>query len=155
MKKDELSSGVFIAQGPEVNVLIRLEGKSPMLRVIGAIDLNQFYRFGKVVELETNSLVIQDIIMYPEKYQFEAPNISSTVFNEEGYEAGVGRDEDTITQDFMDQCVQKYRSLIKLTNSVDDAKVKMKIWLKREQSFSISQGEAFINKLINYMNPNV
>lgn len=153
MEKSELSAGVYVAQGPEINILIRLAGKSPLLSVISAMDLNSFYKEGKIVELDTHSLEVQDILMYPEKYKFETLNTSSTVDNESGYDDGINRDENSITEDFIKTCIPKYQQFLRLTNSVDEAKVKMKIWLKREHEFSISQGEAFINKLITYMKP--
>lgn len=153
MEGKELSAGVFIAQGPEMNILIRLTGKSPMLSIISAIDLNSFFKEGKVISLDIQSMEIQDILMYPEKYKFETLNTSSTVDNESGYDDGINRDENSITEDFIRMCIPKYRQMIQLTNNIDEAKVKMKIWLKREHDFSISQGEAFINKLITYMKP--
>lgn len=153
MEGKELSAGVYIAQGPEMNILIRLTGKSPMLSIISAIDLNSFFKEGKVISLDIQSMEVQDILMYPEKYKFETLNTSSTVDNETGYDDGINRDENSITEDFIRMCIPKYRQMIQLTNNVDEAKVKMKIWLKREHDFSISQGEAFINKLITYMKP--
>ena len=33
MQKQNLTAGMFIARGPEVNILIRLVGKEPMLEV--------------------------------------------------------------------------------------------------------------------------
>lgn len=153
MEGKELSAGVYIAQGPEMNILIRLTGKSPMLSIISAIDLNSFFKEGKVVSLDIQSMEVQDILMYPEKYKFETLNTSSTVDNESGYDDGINRDENSITEDFIRMCIPKYRQMIQLTNNIDEAKVKMKIWLKREHDFSISQGEAFINKLITYMKP--
>lgn len=154
MKREELTAGVWVAQGPEINVLIHLTGKSPMLSVIGAINLNEFYKNGRVVELHINDIEIQDILMYPEKYQFETVNTSSTVENINGYDCDAKRDEDTITEEFIQKCIPKYRQFLKLTNSIDEAKVKMKIWLKREHQFSISQAGYFIDKMIAKMRPN-
>lgn len=156
MKKEELTAGIWIAQGPEVNTLIHLVGKSPMLSVIGAIDLNAFYKNGEVRKLDINSIEVQDIMMYPEKYQFETINTSSTVENILGYNCDVARDEETITEEFINSCIVKYRQFIKLTDSIDEAKTKMKIWLKREHQFSVSQGGYFINnKIIPRLKPNI
>lgn len=154
MKKEELYQGVFIAQGDSINVLIRLVGKSPMLRVIGAIDLNAFYQSGEVKQLDTESIEIQDILMYPEKYQFETPQISDAIQVCDGEE--VNRDEDTIDETFIMNSVQKYKQFVRLSNTIDQAKVKMKIWLKREHQFSVSQAGYFIdNKIIPHMKPNI
>ena len=43
----ELKAGMWIAKGPEINVLLRVCGKSPILEIKGAIDLNYFFATGK------------------------------------------------------------------------------------------------------------
>lgn len=156
MKKEELIAGVWVAQGPEMNLLVHLIGKSPMLSVIGAIDLNAFYENGTVKPLNSNSIEVQDILMYPEKYQFEKINASATVENTNGYDCGANRDPETLTEEFIRTCVSQYQKFIKITNNIDEAKTKMKIWLKREHQLSLSQGEFFINnKMIPFMKPNL
>lgn len=155
MRKEELIAGVWIAQGPEINVLVHLTGKSPMLRVIGAIDLNAFYSNGEVRPLQKDSIEIQDILMYPEKYQFETINTSSTVENTLGYNCDSDRDEETITEEFINSAVAKYRQFLKITGDVNETKTKVKIWLKREHQFSVSQAEYFVlNKILPRMKPN-
>ena len=62
----ELKAGMWIAKGPEINVLLRVCGKSPLLEIKGAIDLNYFYATGKAKELDVTSNTITDILMYPE-----------------------------------------------------------------------------------------
>ena len=89
----ELQKGVYIAQGPETNVLIRLSGKAPMLEVTTAIDLNAFYNKGKIVELALNSAEIIDIMSYPENYVFYEPAVSDSVYNKEGLESFKGKEE--------------------------------------------------------------
>lgn len=156
MKKEELKAGVWVAQGPEINVLIHLTGKSPMLSVIKALNLNDFYENGEITELDLTSPEIQDILMYPEKYQFETLNTSSTVENTKGYDCDVDRDPDTLTEEFVKSCIPQYQRFIRLTNNLDEAKTKMKIWLKREHQLSLSQGEFFIkNKMLPYMKPDI
>lgn len=155
MKNNELCAGVYVAQGPELNVLINLTGKAPMLSIISAIDLNAFFKEGMVRALNPSNIEIQDILMYPEKYQFETLNTSSTVNNLSGYDDGVNRDESSITEEFIEECTRKFKDIIKITNDFNMSKIKMKIWLKREHQMSISQGEAFIGKLMERMKPNL
>ena len=38
-----LKAGMWIAQGPETNVLLLLSGVEPLLEVVGAIDLNYWF----------------------------------------------------------------------------------------------------------------
>lgn len=155
MQKANLTAGMFIARGPELNVLIRLIGKEPMLEVKSAIDLNKFYNEGKVVELERNSIEVIDIMQYPEKYDFEKPSITATISNEKGIDCDIDRDEDTITEEFLDSCVDKLKSFINLTMNTEQADNRLVIWLKREHAYSITQGRAILKKVKERMMPNV
>ena len=78
----KLKAGMWIAQGPQTNVLLLLHGESPMLKVGGAIDLNEFKRTGKAKQLEEGSAEVQDILMFPDKYTFEPPCITDAIDNE-------------------------------------------------------------------------
>lgn len=155
MQKQNLTAGMFIARGPEVNILIRLVGKEPMLEVKSAIDLNKFYNEGKVVELKRDSIEVIDIMSYPEKYDFESPSTTATIFNEKGIDCDVDRDEESITEEFTDTCVNKLKSFINLTMDTEQAENKLVIWLKREHAYSITQGRAILKKVKERMMPNV
>ena len=51
----ELKAGMWIAKGPEINVLLRVCGKSPLLEIKGAIDLKLFSATGKAKELDVSN----------------------------------------------------------------------------------------------------
>lgn len=155
MQKKDLTAGMFIARGPEVNVLLRLVGSAPLLEVKSAIDLNKFYNEGEVVELKKNSIEIIDIMSYPEKYDFEMPSTTATILNEKGIDNDIPRDEETITEEFIDKCVDKYKAFIKLTMSQEQAENKLVLWLKREHAYSITQGRAILKKVKEKMTPKV
>lgn len=155
MQKANLTAGMYIARGPEVNILIRLVGKEPMLEVKSAIDLNKFYNEGKVVELKRDSVEVIDIMTYPDKYDFEKPSTTATILNEKGIDCDVDRDEDTITEEFLDSCVDKLKSFINLTMDSAQAENKLILWLKREHLYSITQGRAILKKIKERMMPNV
>lgn len=155
MQKKDLTAGMFIARGPEVNVLLRLVGAAPLLEVKSAIDLNKFYNDGEVVELKKNSIEIIDIMSYPEKYDFEMPSTTVTILNEKGIDNDIPRDEETITEEFIDKCVDKYKAFIKLTMSQEQAENKLILWLKREHAYSITQGRAILKKIKEKMTPKV
>lgn len=155
MQKKDLTAGMFIARGPEVNVLLRLVGAAPLLEVKSAIDLNKFYNDGEVVELKKNSIEIIDIMSYPEKYDFEMPSTTATILNEKGIDNDIPRDEETITEEFIDKCVDKYKAFIKLTMSQEQAENKLILWLKREHAYSITQGRAILKKIKEKMTPKV
>ena len=143
----ELKEGVYIAQGPETNILIRLVGKAPMLEVIGAIDLNKFYQTGKVVNLEKNSIEVLDVISCPEKYRFELPSVTSVVETKTGIDRESGRKVTDIEDSEISEFTDKYQSLIKLYGNCDTAENRMILWLKKEKNISISQGRFVIDKI--------
>lgn len=150
----ELRKGVYIAQGPETNVLIRLSGKAPMLEVTTAIDLNTFYNKGKIVELALNSAEIIDIMSYPENYVFYEPAVSDSVYNKEGLESFKGKEDgNSTTDEEYEEFKNKYQEFINWTNDIDRAKSKFVIWLKTEKKFSINQGKFILNEVIRRLQP--
>lgn len=143
----ELKEGIYIAQGPETNILIRLAGKSPLLTVIGAIDLNQFYQTGKVENLSKDSIEVLDIMSCPEKYRFEVPSITSAIENIKGIDKETGRTLNDIKDEEESEFLNKYQELIRLYGNCDTANTRMILYLKREKNISISQGRFVIEKL--------
>lgn len=143
----ELKEGIYIAQGPETNILIRLAGKSPLLTVIGAIDLNQFYQTGKVENLSKDSIEVLDIMSCPEKYRFEVPSITSAIENIKGIDRETGRTLNDIKDEEESEFLNKYQELIRLYGDCDTANTRMILYLKREKNISISQGRFVIEKL--------
>ena len=143
----ELKEGIYIAQGPETNILIRLAGKSPLLTVIGAIDLNQFYQTGKVENLSKDSIEVLDIMSCPEKYRFEVPSITSAIENIKGIDKETGRTLNDIKDEEESEFLNKYQELIRLYGDCDTANTRMILYLKREKNISISQGRFVIEKL--------
>lgn len=155
MQKKDLTAGMWIARGPEVNVLLRLVGSAPLLEVKAAIDLNKFYNDGEVVALKKNSIEVIDIMSYPEKYDFESPSTTATILNEKGIDNDLPRDEESITEEFINQCIDKYKAFIKLTMSQDQAEIKLILWLKREHGYSITQGRAILKNVKEKLTPKV
>lgn len=143
----ELKEGIYIAQGPETNILIRLAGKSPLLTVIGAIDLNQFYQTGKVENLSKDSIEVLDIMSCPEKYRFEVPSITTAIENIKGIDKETGRTLNDIKDEEESEFLNKYQELIRLYGNCDTANTRMILYLKREKNISISQGRFVIEKL--------
>lgn len=82
----KLKAGMWIAQGPQTNILLLLQGESPMLKVIGAIDLNVFNATGKAKQLDESTAEVQDILMYPDKYTFEPPCTTDAI-DSKGFES--------------------------------------------------------------------
>lgn len=78
--------GLYIAQGPKTNVLIRVVGEYPLLSILGGVSLNELYATGKAKTLTDKSPEIQDILVNPRKYTFELPTVTEAVTNEKGLE---------------------------------------------------------------------
>ena len=142
----ELKAGMWIAQGPETNILLRLCGKSPMLEVKGAIDLNYFYATGKAKELEPNSSEIVDIMSYPNNYNFDPPSITDVINNIHGigkctFESYKATPEET------NKCIDYYKSILPFYG-IDTSKAKLRIFIKREFNLTMGQAALFSNEVL-------
>ena len=127
----ELKAGMWIAQGSETNILILLSGKAPVLKVRGAIDLNTFNSTGKAKELTENSVEVQDILMYPEKYVFLEPSISEAINNEGFNQTPESVQELTDKDKILEEGMKYYKSAICLCKNLDEAKVQTRLFLFR------------------------
>lgn len=142
----ELKAGMWIAKGPEINVLLRLCGKAPMLEVKGAIDLNHFYATGKARELDVNSNEITDIMNYPENYTFDPPSITDVIANIEG----IGKctfESYNATPEETKKCIEYYKSILPF-NGLDSSRAKLRIFIKRELSLTMGQAALFSNEIL-------
>ncbi len=142
----QLTSGVFIAQGPETNILVNVQGSGQFMEIISAIDLNAFYKSGTVKQLDKNSLELVDIMSFPERYNFEVPSLTDAVKGN-----GFATDLNNITElsqseEELAKCMKKLKEFDSFYEKVM-AETKMKIWLKNELGYSLSQGDFIINKL--------
>ena len=142
----ELKAGMWIAQGPETNILLRLCGKAPLLEVKGAIDLNYFYATGKAKELDPNSSEIVDIMSYPNNYNFDPPAITDVIENIHGigkctFEAYNATPEET------NKCIEYYKSILPFYG-IDSSRAKLRIFIKREFGLSMGQAALFSNEVL-------
>ena len=126
-----LKAGMWIAQGPETNVLLLLSGVEPLLEVVGAIDLNYFKQNGKAKDLTKDSPEVVDIMMYPEKYTFALPSITEVVDN-----VGIG----------------DLQTLEGLLNGIEQAKVRTRLHLKKKYSLKMSQANYVFTVICKALN---
>lgn len=148
----ELKAGMWIAQGPETNVLILLTGKAPILEIKGAIDLNQFKSTGKVRELTKESSEVQDILMYPEKYLFLEPSISEAI-NTEGFKPTLeGITEITNKEEIVEDGLIYYKTIIQLCDSIDEAKTKTRLYLFRKYNITFGQASCMLTLICKKCN---
>lgn len=145
----ELKAGMWIAQGPQTNVLLRLGGKAPMLEVLGAIDLNYFFETGKAKELTNESSAVIDILNYPENYSFFPPSISDAILNTDGLGSHKFESYDA-TPEEKKKVIEMYKALLPLYGT-DRAKAKLRIFIKNELSMTMGQATLFSNEIIQFM----
>lgn len=142
----ELKAGMWIAQGPETNVLLRLCGKSPLLEVKGAIDLNYFYATGKAKELAPDSNEITDIMSYPENYNFDPPAITDVIANINGIGKCTFESYDA-SPDETKKCIDYYKSILPF-HGIDSSRAKLRIFIKREFGLTMGQAALFSNEVL-------
>ena len=145
----ELKAGMWVAQGSQTNVLLRLGGKAPMLEVIGAIDLNYFFETGKAKELTNESSAVIDILNYPENYSFFPPSISDAILNTDGLGSHKFESYDA-TPEEKKKVIEMYKALLPLYGT-DRAKAKLRIFIKNELSMTMGQATLFSNEIIQFM----
>ncbi len=142
--------GIYIAQGPEINVLIKVVGKAPLLEVVGAIDLNRFYRTGEAKNLSKTSEEVLDILSCPEKYNFEPPSFTEAV-KSEGIDRSKGKkiDVENISNDDFQAYIKEYKELHALFKP-DEAEIKFVMWLRQKHNISINNGQFIVKKIKAY-----
>ena len=143
----ELQAGLWIAQGQAINVLLNIKGKSPLLEIVGAIDLNYFERTGKAKSLSKDSDEIADILDYPENYRFSVPAITDAIYNKDGL--GSKRFEKStreLTPEEASKATEQFRSLI-LIHGFDRAKIKLRTYLRNEFKLTMRQAVDASNQL--------
>lgn len=75
-------AGLYIANGKNVSVLIKVVGEAPMLDVVSGVLLNDMEKNGTVTVLDRNDLIIQDIMSNPKSYIFDLPAVSDAIKKE-------------------------------------------------------------------------
>lgn len=75
-------AGLYIANGKNVSVLVKVVGEAPMLDIVSGVLLNDMEKNGTVTILDRNSIIIQDILVNPKNYIFDLPSVSDAVFKE-------------------------------------------------------------------------
>lgn len=135
--------GLYIANGKNTSVLIRVVGTAPCLSIIKGVLLNDMEKDGTITVLEENSLEIQDILANPKSYVFDYPAVSQAVFNGLGMET---KEKKRI--EFTDEDFKKYLEQYKLNRKMypKDYVVKTQVYLIQED-FSKSQADMIINQI--------
>lgn len=148
-----LKAGMWIAQGPETNVLLLLSGVEPLLEVVGAIDLNTFKQTGKVKDLTKESPEILDIMMYPEKYVFALPSVTEVIDG-----AGIGDTstleglgDDSRKAKIIEKGIDYYKSALPIYG-IEQAKVRTRLYLREKFGIKMSQANFMFTMICKALN---
>ena len=135
-------AGLYIANGKNTSVLIKVAGEAPMLEIISGVVLNDMERDGTVTVLGKDDLIIQDILTNPKKYVFDYPAVSNDIT---GIPFGRSKEEMKDIEDIeFEKWLDKYQEFKALYP--DNYKVKLQISLINE-GFTINQADLIIAKL--------
>ena len=101
-------AGLYIANGKNVSVLIKVTGEAPMLDIVSGVLLNDMERDGTITKLDQDSFVIQDILMNPKNYIFDLPAVSDAIKGDPMKETN----KSTNMEDFeLENLIDTYRNL--------------------------------------------
>lgn len=101
-------AGLYIANGKNVSVLIKVTGEAPMLDIVSGVLLNDMERDGTVTKLDQDSFIIQDILMNPKNYIFDLPAVSDAIKGDLTKETNKSTD----MEDFeLENLIDTYRNL--------------------------------------------
>lgn len=136
----ELKEGVWMAQGPSQNVIIKAVGEAPFIEIISGIEMNAFFETGQVKKLTKSSVEIQHILQNPYDYQFEALTVSESVLNA----LGIGKKIFTKNpKDFseyeLNELTEAYRLHVLTYGKDEDGKFIVRLY----NTYKLSVGEGF------------
>lgn len=135
-------AGLYIANGKNTSVLIKVAGEAPMLEIISGVVLNDMERDGTVTVLGKDDLIIQDILTNPKKYVFDYPAVSNDI---SGIPFGRNTKElKNIEGIEFERWLDKYQEY--KTMYPNNYNVKLQISLINE-GFTINQADLIIAKL--------
>lgn len=140
-------AGLYIANGKNVSVLVKVVGESPMLDIVRGVLLNDMEKNGTVTVLDRDSIIIQDILMNPKNYIFDLPSVSDAVYKEYSEDTDTSKNlelEDTELESYIDT-YQDYRIMYP-----DNYIIKMQIYLINK-GYSKNQADMIINKIVSYI----
>lgn len=101
-------SGLYIANGKNVSVLIKVTGEAPMLDIVSGVLLNDMEKDGTVTKLDQDSYIIQDILMNPKNYIFDLPAVSDAIKQDPMKESNKSTD---LEEEELEDLIDRYQDL--------------------------------------------
>lgn len=132
-------AGLYIANGKNTSVLIKVAGEAPLLEIISGVLLNDMERDGTITPLSKDSIIIQDIVMNPKNYIFELPSVSEAVTKQPFEDSEI--DESDVD---LEEMVDKYLDLRAMYP--DKYNIKMQVYIIGK-GYSKTQADRIINKV--------
>lgn len=136
--------GLYIANGKDISVLVKVVGKAPMLDIVCGVLLNEMQANNIVKVLDKNSPEIQDILLHPDTYVFDYPVLSEAVNNSLGLNKPHSKQIEYTEKQFS-KWVEKYQKLKK--DYPEECNVKMTVALVSNDKFSVDQAEMIIKQI--------
>lgn len=136
--------GLYIANGKDISVLVKVVGKAPMLDIVCGVLLNEMQANNTVKVLDKNSPEIQDILLHPDTYVFDYPVLSEAVNNSLGLNKPHSKQIEYTEKQFS-KWVEKYQKLKK--DYPEECNVKMTVALVSNDKFSVDQAEMIIKQI--------
>lgn len=106
-------AGLYIANGKNICVLVRVAGEYPYLRVISGVLLNDMEKDGTITILKESDPELQDIVCNPKNYIFDFPSVSESIKNQKGLETSEKKTVEFTSEQF-DDWVNKYISYTRM-----------------------------------------
>lgn len=146
-----IHAGIYRAIGKTKELLINVVGEYPCLRIINAIDINAFITKLKVVELNEESLEIQNIYHDPESYLFlewEYSDVSKLPDFRQSQSFKVPK----VSTDLMKEFEQRYINDIKIPGLGIGA---TKFYIAEKMGWTLSQAHMLVMQIAKkYKNGN-
>lgn len=138
--------GLYIAQGVNTNILIRVAGVAPMLTIVSGVCLNSMNKNGEVKALTPEDPEIQDIICNPMNYVYEYPALSEAINAEDGLDRKETGNVEYSREQFDNWC-DEYKDYISLYRNPTEYRSKFLIYLMKETEYSINQARMIISQI--------
>lgn len=132
-------AGLYIANGKNTSVLIKVAGEAPLLEIISGVLLNDMEKDGTITPLGKDSIIIQDIVMNPKNYIFELPSVSEAVTKQPFEDSEI--DESDVD---LEEMIDKYQDLRAMYP--DKYIIKMQVYIIGK-GYSKTQADRIINKV--------
>lgn len=132
-------AGLYIANGKNTSVLIKVAGEAPLLEIISGVLLNDMEKDGTITPLGKDSIIIQDIVMNPKNYIFELPSVSDAV-TKQPFEESDAEESDIDLEEMID----KYQDLRAMYP--EKYIIKMQVYIIGK-GYSKTQADRIINKV--------